>query len=279
MPNVSFKEVKRRCREGRFFSYEGVNDKIYSHISVFLVWIFVRLGFSGNAVSVLSGIIVMAGATLMASTDSFYVLIGSFGYVIFYLLDYVDGGVARFNGSSGIGGQYVDWSIHVIASVSYATGVFIGAIAVTGYWILPLGILTVVASALTLDRYALGWFTICMHRQQKLTLKSELEKVTVNNTLEKPSLIFLIFRKGVTLIFHENYIIYVLPALSIAQYFVSVVGIDFRVILILIGGLIYFPLIMVDILRLAKQGYIDRAYNKLFHETGKPDLPNDHFFG
>lgn len=279
MANVSFKEVKNRCREGRYFSYEGINDKIYSPISVFLVWIFVRLGCSGNTVSVFSGVVAMIGATLMASGNPIYIVIGSFGYILFYLLDYVDGGVARFNGSTGIGGQYVDWSIHVIASVSYATGILVGALAVTGYWILPFGILTVVASALTLDRYALGWFAICMYRQQKQTLKSEPQKLIVNDTLEKPGIIFRICRKGVIFIFHENYIIYLLPALAIAQFFTSIEVVDFRVILILIGGLFYFPVIMIDIIRLAKRGYIDKAYNKLFYENETPELPEDHFFG
>ena len=42
------------------------------------------------------------------SEEVLLILIGSFGMnVIFLFLDYVDGGVARYNGKSGIGGQYV----------------------------------------------------------------------------------------------------------------------------------------------------------------------------
>lgn len=278
MANVSFKEVQDKCREGRFFSYEGINDKIYSPVSVFLVWVFIRLGWSGNAVSVLSGIIAMAGATLMATGDALLVVIGSFGYILYYLLDYVDGGVARFRGSAGIGGQYVDWAMHVVSAVGYATGILAGAISVTGSWIIPFGVLTVVASALALDRYALGWFAICMHYQQQLVKNKENLKLEVETIVTMPSLFFRICRKTTSLLFHENNAIYLLPALAIGQFFFPIEGYDFRVILIIAGGLIYFPVVLFDLVRMAKQGYIDNAYNNLFHDKSVPNLPNDHFF-
>ena len=278
MANVSFKEVRDKCREGRFFSYEGINDMIYSPVSVFLVWIFVRIGWSGNAVSVLSGIVAMAGATLIATGNALLVVIGSFGYMLFYLLDYVDGGVARFRGSVGIGGQYVDWAMHVVSAVGFATGILAGAISVTGSWIIPFGVLTVVASALALDRYALGWFAICMHYQQQLVKNKENLKLEVETIVTKPSLFFRICRKITVVLFHENYAIYLLPALAIGQFFFPIEGYDFRVVLIIAGGLIYFPVVLFDLVRMAKQGYIDKAYNNLFHDKSKPNLPNDHFF-
>ena len=278
MANVSFKEVRDKCKEGRFFSYEGINDKIYSPVSVFLVWVFVRLGWSGNAVSVLSGIVAMAGAVLMATGNALLVVIGSFGYMLYYLLDYVDGGVARFRGSAGIGGQYVDWAMHVVSAVGFATGILAGAISVTGSWIIPFGVLTVVASALALDRYALGWFAICMHYQQQLVKNKENLKLEVETILSEPSLLFRICRKITALIFHENSAIYLLPVLAIGQFFFPIEGYDFRVILIIAGGVIYFPVVLYDLVRMAKQGYIDKAYNNLFHDKSLPNLPNDHFF-
>jgi hypothetical protein len=279
MANVSFKEVRDKCREGRFFSYEGINDKIYSPVSVFFVWVFVRLGWSGNAVSVLSGIVAMAGATLMATGNALLVVIGSFGYMLFYLLDYVDGGVARFRGSAGIGGQYVDWAMHVVSAVGFTTGILAGAIEVAGSWIIPFGVLSVVASALALDRYALGWFAICMHHQQKQVKKQENIKLDVPENLEKPTIVFRLFRKIAAMIFHEDHLIYLLPLLAIAQFFFPFEGFDFRVILILAGGLLYFPVVLFDLVRMAKQGYIDKAYNNLFYDKSVPNLPNDHFFG
>jgi phosphatidylglycerophosphate synthase len=279
MAKVTLQEVRNRCAEGRFFSYEGLNDRVWAPISVFFVWVFVRLGWSGNAVSILSGLIAMSGGVMMASNDSLIVFLGSFGYVIFFLLDYVDGGVARFNGKSGIGGQYVDWAMHVVSAVGYFSGIMAGAILTTGIWIVPFGVLTLVAVALAIDRYALGWFTIAMHNQQQRVKGTSNHPLPVNYQPNKPSFFYRTCRNFSTVIFHESYAIYLLPVMSFAQIFISIPGFDFRMGIMLAGGIIYFPVILYDLWSLAAKGYIDNAYNKMYHSNNIPDLPNDHFFG
>jgi hypothetical protein len=279
MAKVTLQEVRNRCAEGRFFSYEGLNDRVWAPISVFFVWVFVRLGWSGNAVSILSGLIAMAGGAMMASKDPIIMVIGSFGYMIYYMLDYVDGGVARFNRKSGIGGQYIDWSMHAVSTLGYLSGILAGAVTITGIWIVPFGILTIVAAALSLDRYALGWFSIAMHYQQ-LRVKGLADKpIQVDYRPAKPSFIYRICRNVSTLMFHETYLMYSLPLLSIAQFFYVIPGFDFRVVLLVIGGVLYFPVIIYDLWRLAVEGHIDNAYNKLFFDNNKPNLPSNHFFG
>lgn len=279
MQKITLKEIRNRCSEGRFFSYEGLNDRFWAPISVFFVWVFVRLGWSGNAVSVLSGVIAMIGGAMMASNNPFIVLIGSFGYVIYYMLDYVDGGVARINRKSGISGQYVDWSMHAVSAIGYLSGLFAGAVGTTGLWIVPFGVLTLVASALALDRYALGWFSIAMHYQQQRVKGLADQALKIDYKPAKPSFFYRFCRNMSTLIFHETYFMYTLPLLSGAQLFFSFPYFDFRVWLMIAGGILYFPVIMYDLLRLAEQGHIDNGYNKLFFDEKKPDLPNDHFFG
>ena len=175
MAKITYQQVKDKCTKGRFFSYDSIQDKIFVPPSIFLVWVFLRLGFSGNGVSVLSGLFAIIGGVLIASNEPMFIFIGSFGYMAFYLLDYVDGGVARYNDKSGAGGQYMDWIMHVVSCVSIMTGLFIGAFSNTGLWLIPFGVLAVVASALSFDRYSFAWFAICMHRQQ-LTSKGTANK-------------------------------------------------------------------------------------------------------
>ncbi len=279
MAKISFNEVRTRCKEGRFFSYEGLNDKFWAPISVFFVWVFVRIGWSGNAVSVLSGVIAMTGGAMVASSNNLIVLIGSTGYIVYYMLDYVDGGVARFNRKSGIGGQYVDWSMHTVSALGFLAGIFAGALTKTGIWIVPFGILTLVAAALALDRYALGWFSISMYYQQQRVKGEKNTLVTCNYKPGNPSFFFKTCRNLSTLIFHETYLMYSLPLLSGFQFFYQIPGFDFRVVLIVLGGALYFPVIMYDLLRLASDGHIDNAYNKFFFSEDVPRLPEDHFFG
>ena len=52
---------------------------------------------------------------------------------------------------------------------------------------------------------------------------------------------------------------------------------DLRVVFIILGGVLYFPIMLYDIWRLASSGIVDVAYNKLFFSKEKPNLPDDHF--
>jgi hypothetical protein len=278
MLRVSYKQVKQKCIEGRFFGYVDFHDRIFAPPSIFLVWIFVNLGFSGNAVSILSGIVAVVGGILMASSNSTLIIIGSFGYMLYYLLDYVDGGVARYQGRSGIGGQYVDWTMHAVSSVGIQSGLFAGSLLVSGLWIIPFGILSIVAAALALDRYSLAWFSICMYYQQNRVKGGSKETLHMDQIPKPTSAFFRLVKNFTNLIFHENYAIFLLPLLATGHLFLSSYF-DFRVIIVVIGGTVFFPTVLLDIWRLATKGHVDNAYSKLFFSDDIPNLPEDHFLG
>lgn len=291
---MTLQEVKSRCSEGRFFSYEGFHDRFFVPPSIFLVWFFVNLGWSGNAVSWLSGFIAIMGGCFLASNNSVLILIGSFCYMAFYLLDYVDGGVARLQKSGGISGQYIDWIMHVISAVSIFSGIAIGALyqSSAGLWLAPFAILMVVATALQLDRFSLGWWTICMHLQQFKTtnqfpiLASGSSDHSFKDERDfasrKSCFLFKILRGGTIRIFHENFAIFIIPFLAIIQCLASsqMRGVipDFRIFLTVVGGAFYFLSIAYEIVLISKYNRLENAYMKLFFSEQKPDLPRDHFF-
>lgn len=279
MAKITLTEVKERCAEGRFFSYDDWRDRLFVPPSIFLAWFFLRIGLSGNGVSLLSGAFALAGGVLLANSDPLMVLIGSFGYLIFYLLDYVDGAVARIRLQSGIGGQYMDWMMHVVSALGIFGGLFAGALLISGPWIIPFGVLAIIAAALSLDRYAFAWFAICMHYQQQRTKENSKYDEQIDYKKRTFSPLTRVFRGVSAIIFHENCIIFSLPCLAIINYFVAPFGeVDFRVILVVIGGAVYFPTMMYDIWRMAVDGIVDNAYGKLFYSDKKPNLPSDHFF-
>ena len=276
---ISYKIVKEKCVKGRFFPYDDWRDKVFLPLSIFLTWFFVNIKISANIVSLISGVFAVMGGIMLTSENSYIALIGSFGYMIYYVLDYVDGGVARFNGNIGVGGQYVDWIMHVVSSVSIFSGIFIVAYNLHGNWVVPFGILTLVSVSLSLDKYSFAWFAISMyHQQQKEKLYPNKPKPIEINSIDNPrNKVVNFLKKLTTLIFHENYIIFYLPVLTFFTLFTSYSWIDFRVIIIIIGGLIYFPIILNDIFRIAKNSRIDKSYNEIFFENKKPNLPKDHF--
>ena len=274
---IKYKDVKNKCSEGRFFSYDDWRDKLFVPPSIFLVWFFLNIGVSGNSVSILSGLFAILCGVLISYSDPLLILIGSFGYVIFYLLDYVDGGVARYNGKSGIGGQYVDWVMHVVVTVGITSGIFIGALQSTGYWIIPFGIVCIVSSVLTYDKYSFAWFAISMYYQQNKTKGKSEKIIKIKNEKLKSNFFIKTIRGFSLLFFHENFTIITYPAMAIMNlYFFEYI--DFRVVIVLWGALIYFPFIIWDIIRISKSKVIDNMYNKTFIKKDLPDLPNDHFF-
>ena len=279
MKNVTFNDVRQKCTDGRFFPYDHWLDRTFVPPAIVLTWVFVRLGISGNTVSWISGLFVIAGACGLASNNSYIVVAGSFGYMAFYLLDYVDGSVARYNGTAGMSGQYVDWVIHIISSVSTMAGLVAGAFLCTGAWIFPFGILALVAAALTTGRFSMGWFAVCMERQQRQAKGSDLALApTLVHSSRPLSRAFWAIRAGTTLLFHENYIIFSLPVLALSQLFVPDYIPDFRVVLVVLAGTFYFAVMILEIQRIASARGIEEAYRKLFIDGAKPDLPNDHFF-
>lgn len=277
MAKVTYSEVKEECIKGRYFAYDSLTDRIFVPPSKILVWLFVRLGWSGNAVSVLSGVIALVGGVMMASSNVSTVIIGSFGYAIYKILDYVDGAVARFNNVAGIGGQYMDWIMHVVSGVGIMTGIFIGAHNASGDWIIPFGVLTVVASALALDRFSFAWFAICMHHQQQ-RVKGKEKEPFIEGTIKKTPLMQRIFRRLTAYIFYENYSLALFPILAVTNIFM-IPYYDFRVLIIVLGGVVYFPVLMYDIWLIATTGRVDDAYRKLFFSKEIPKLPDDHFLG
>ena len=282
---ISLIDVKQKCMEGRFLLYDDWRDKLFVPPSIFLVWVFISLGWSGNSVSWLSGFVTILGGMLIASNNKILILFGACSYMLYYLLDYVDGGVARYRKTEGIEGQYIDWIMHSISAISISTGIFIGALNNTHkLWIIPFGFLFILSSSLQLDRFSLGWWAICMHRQQNKSMdkvKSENCSVLTSDKVKKKSEFF--FWRAIkiisTVIFHENYAIFVLPALAILNIFIPSVNFpDFRFVLTVLGGTIYFLFIAHEIISVGSNKKLETAYSKLFYSTKGPDLPSENFF-
>jgi len=278
---VTFDEIKKKCLENRYFAYDSLQDRMFVPVAMYFVWLFIRFGISGNAVSWLSGFVAFLGAVLLTSSDSLIILVGSFGYILWSLLDYVDGAVARFNDEGSVAGQYVDWIMHVIAHIAIIGGITIGAINSTGSWIYPFVILSIVAAGLAHAKFSMAWFAICMERQQQQASDCDTENQPQTEKVIASARLWLWFnhiRKFSVMIFHENWMIFTLPLLAIAHFFQVFGAIDFRVVFTIVAGCVYFPVQVLEIHRLIITKRIQKGYSDLFSTKHVPNLPNDHFF-
>ena len=278
---VTIDEIKKKCSDERYFAYDSLQDRLFVPVAMYLVWLFVRIGVSGNAVSWLSALVAALGAFLLTTSDSLVVLLGSFGYILWCLLDYVDGAVARFNGKGSVAGQYIDWIMHVIAHIATVAGIAIGAMNNVGAWIYPFAILGIVAAGLTYAKFSMAWFAICMEQQQRRASSHDVQNRAKTEIMPASGRLWLWFdyiRRLTVVIFHENWLIFTLPVLAIAQFFQVFGVIDLRVVFTIMAGSLYFPVQVLEIHRLVITKRIQRGYSELFSPDHIPDLPNDHFF-
>ena len=279
---LSYSQVKKRCVEERFFKYSRWRGFIFLEPSFFLTWIFVNLGWSGNAVSALSGVVTIIGGILLASQNNLVVFIGSFAYMLFYLLDYVDGSVARYQNQGGMSGQFIDWLMHSVSGLSIVLGIFLGALQAVGYGLVPFGIVTIVCISLMLDRFSFAWWALCMYRQQSLVAGADDTypglDLKQNNAISLPHKFF----KYVSLcLFHERSLVFLLPLLAGGSLFLEWVDIpivDFRVILVVFGSTVLPIFIIFELISMVKHKKIEKAYVKIFHSDDCPVLPDEHFF-
>jgi phosphatidylglycerophosphate synthase len=274
-------EIKKKCAEQRYFAYDSLQDRVFVPVAMYLVWFFVRIGVSGNAVSWLSALAAVLGAFLLTSSDSSVVLIGSFGYILWCLFDYVDGAVARFNGKGSVAGQYVDWIMHVIAHIAIIAGIAIGAMNSVGPWIYPFAILGIVAAGLAYAKFSMAWFAICMEQQQRRASSHDVQNWAKTKIVPASGRLWLWFdyiRRLTVVIFHENWLIFTLPLLATVQFFQIFGTTDLRVVFTIMAGSLYFPVQVLEIHRLVITKRIQRGYSELFSPDHIPDLPNDHFF-
>ena len=115
-----------------------------------------------------------------------------------------------------------------------------------------------------------------MHRQQLTYKGAESNPLKEIKNIKKKSLFFRRSLKICTLIFHENYLIFSLPIVAFLNFYIFNF-LDLRVLFIILGGVVYFPVIIYDIWIMASSGIVDVAYNNLFFNKEKPNLPDDHF--
>ena len=276
---ITLSEVREKSTKGRFFNYSWGVDSLLAQVSIYPTWVLLNLRCDALTVSWLSGLMAIIGGVCIAMHEPLSGLIGAIFYFIYFLLDYCDGAVARFWGTSGTSGQYIDWIMHALSALAISVGLSIAALSESGPFIAPFAILTILAVSLSLSRYSLAWFSICMARQQFQTTTGPANRTQGSrpkNNSHKG--VYYYIKALTTLVFHENFLVFSLLVLSFADILIFKGDLPYASMIVIFGGLVYFPVIAIEITRLAKSDVIDNACVNLFDEEYVPNLPNEHFF-
>tara|TARA_Y100000589_G_scaffold332324_1_gene391754 strand:- start:12499 stop:13332 length:834 start_codon:yes stop_codon:yes gene_type:complete len=272
-----YKKKINNAENSRFYRYQDFRDKLFLVIANPIAYLFYKLGLSANMVSLASGLIAIVGSILLSSKYPLLIFCGSLCMPLFYLLDYVDGIVARLNSKQSVGGQYLDLIMHQVVVISISFGLFVGSLRADGEIMIPFGLLSIIASSFLLNRFSIGWFAIIMKYFEQKSTKG-IKVIRSNQLNKKKNIIISILSRLGSLLFHEDYAIFSLPLIFFFNiFFHEKIDIDLRSIMIIYGALILFPAMILDII-FYTNNKIDRNYNNLIENEFKPKLPDVFYF-
>jgi hypothetical protein len=96
---------------------------VMRRFSIYLTWVFVQLKCSPNFVTFLSLLFALAGSLVFSHRN---LILGTLLINIWYLLDHVDGEIARFSGKSSATGFYFDTVINFLVQPFALVGLALG---------------------------------------------------------------------------------------------------------------------------------------------------------
>lgn len=109
----SIKELNRICQKPR---YKEVGNWMVRHIlrdaALPVTWLLLHTPVTANQVTFVSFLIALWGAIFLASPSPWFFLAGALLLQVWYLLDHVDGQIARYRGTSSLTGRFFDYLTH-----------------------------------------------------------------------------------------------------------------------------------------------------------------------
>lgn len=275
------KKLIKDQEKKRFYDYDSFQDRIFIFFANPLSLILYKTGFNAISITLISGFSSIIGGYFLTFENEIVIFAAMIFFIVFYLLDYCDGIVARLRNEQSVGGQYIDSIMHVVTSLSFSTGISVGAVLIDGRKMIPFAILSIIASSLTLSRFSIGWMSIvmkiCEDKKQNNNNKKDKRIKFISHNYKILFIVKILRRLG-SLIFHEDYFIFSVPVIF---FFNILYGknlqIDIRSILIIYGSLIYFPAMLFDILYFSK-GKIDSGYLEFKKNDLNPKLPEFIYF-
>lgn len=158
----SIKELRKICQP-KAYQYH-VSERFYKIFSIYITKIFIILGLRPNSITVLGFLTGIAGGFLYLAQSFFW---GSIFFLVFYMLDNVDGEVARYRKLSSMFGVWLDAVAGHLIYPCFFLALGLGVFFKTGiFWHFFLGV--VAATAKLVERSVPNVLTGGNENQEKL---------------------------------------------------------------------------------------------------------------
>lgn len=117
---MNIRELKKICQKNDDEIF--ITDKlIFRKLSIYVTKIFIIFNISANGATLLSLVCALIGSLLLMSNSSIKILIAFIFVFLYWVLDYVDGELARYNIFNGkqkpsLQGEYFDYLVHFFST-------------------------------------------------------------------------------------------------------------------------------------------------------------------
>jgi phosphatidylglycerophosphate synthase len=262
-------------------SHQDWRSQLFLPPALLIAWFFLNLRVSANKVTIMSIFFPILGSFFLTSQDLKIIFLGSFGILIYFVLDYSDGAIAKISKTNSPNGLFLDLLMHPIAVVSTVAGISIGAVISAGPKLIPFAILTIIATLIANIKYAYIWFAVafCTFKKKNISIYSlkKMNEKIINNKSNKnlKNYIYSLLNNFCTLVFHENYLIFTLPFISLVYLFFNF-SVDFRLVIVIIGAILYLPISIISIIKIIKNNKI--YYNYLKSKNRRRSLVEQSIF-
>lgn len=248
--------------------HQDWRSQVFLPPALLIAWFFLNLRVSANKITIMSIFFPIFGSFFLTSQDLKIIFLGSFGILIYFVLDYSDGAIAKISKTNSPNGLFLDLLMHPIAVVSTVAGISIGAVISAGPKVIPFAILTIIATLIANIKYAYIWFAVafCTFQKKNISIYSlkKMNKKIKNDKSNKnlKNYIYRLLNNFCTFVFHENYLIFTLPFISLVHLFFNF-SVDFRLVIVIIGAILYLPISIISIIKIIKN-------NKIYYNFLKP---------
>jgi phosphatidylglycerophosphate synthase len=129
----SWDEFRKICQKPRY-KEEGnwMAKNITRDMALPITRVLVFFPITANHVTTLSILVILSSSYFLMKGDVAAILWGAFLFQLWYLLDHVDGQIARYTKTSSITGIFYDFISHHIVNLSILSGLGYGLFRVTG---------------------------------------------------------------------------------------------------------------------------------------------------
>lgn len=117
MARESFKDFRRICQGNKIQILKKEKNwwrAPFQFISIYITWFLVKIPISANLITIFSIIIGVTGLILIGLTKSLLIIIGFIFIYLYYILDEVDGEVARYKKITSVQGVFYDEVGHLL---------------------------------------------------------------------------------------------------------------------------------------------------------------------